>query len=1023
MLLRRNRVALLFPSPAAITAPFTAKLDASRAECVRELVADILPVFDAFPSASFASAVARDVTDSAADAQVAESLVALARHCVRMGMRAPRTGPTSSGSETPDLALTRALLRLSKLLGSETEFHDHVLRDLVEHLFPFDAAATASSAPSPSKRRPSYDASDMSDEDASMDGSSDASSSVDRVTSAALSSSRHLFGSCAMAFACAQVASRTIDAMCTQTLRVVLFLSHLADAQPAFLSAAIVRTITRSLLPRAIVIYQRWRLSKWLASQNLTHAAAIESDAYATRASTATLLPPLLQLFLIDANVKLNATSALKRARSVLDLARVTQAAQSEEAQNVLASFAREILRLVATPSEPLVRFLQQRKQFALVRALVSCSLRDISLSPAHYSATAAGKTERADAQHAAVQRAVQSIGECLAREGHAAAASAALSAASDREVQAHARWCFEQAVRCFRIGLSSYLSDHDEPSRLDRAAERFVYDTIGLLKETAPRAHADLVLDFLWTVVTQALTRSGESDGALQTFVWVNVFKCSVERQRFRDAHVALMHTLDASAGLDVGGAAARGREHAPLTTATECVTYFVNELCRYGQLDLVCDLEWGALASDVETHLQWQAANANVVSAADGSSSVDAAVLTYHQLLYAYYMRRQEPANAAAAMHALYLRLRLAPLKARSALEAQRNALNTAQTALLALPAANRWIVRKYHGEELLVSARSSRVAAESTTTKSVDRLPLDIVTLADMTRDLAVLDGKLQLLHLGRCDESVLLSTMDGDDVVALLVDAAIAVCEQSTRTTLAKERESSLALELALAIATKSASQRFSPITKSLARYCVSVAHRVGIESLCWRLLEDVLAALDRDCERASLAQYEVAAATILDWHVKIVLPPWLVARLGDRKGGNPSKLLQLYLQHGLLRDALQLADAMVPDELLSESEARFQQRVAAQSAALPWLPYTLFDALLDAVDTAVRASSSSSARALQDDAQQFRAKLTSYFKYIALLEDARAAMIVAQSAVTSSSGGFGFGASARTAGAL
>ncbi|KAF1323602.1 Nucleoporin, partial [Globisporangium splendens] len=963
VLLRRNRVSLLFPSAASITTPFLSKLNSNSADCVRELVAEILPVFDGFPSRSFQSFIHREVTDVVSDWKV-ESFVALARHCVRMGLKTASNNTVNPVS--PDLVLTRALLRLSKILGGETEFHDQVLRDLVEHLFPFDASQESKS-PSPKKRHTSYD---DEDEDQAMENDDNEFASI----------SRNLFGGNEICFAFDQVASRTIDEMSSQALRVVLFLSYLVDSQPAFVSSATLRNVARYYLPRSITIYQRWRLSRWISNQNITHATEIDT---ALSKASASLLPPLLQLFLLEANDNLNSSAALKRARSVLQIALMNNNVQSEEAHSVLGSFTREILRYVSQPTEPLVQFLQKRKQFSLLRSMFCCSLSDVSLHSIKY--------ESPD-QNPEVQKYVRSIGECLAREG-------SLSAREDDKE--HAKWCFQQAIRCFSICLSSFLMEHDEP-RFDQTAGRFIYDVIGLLKETIPRGYFEHMLGFLWTVATQALNRSGDEDTALQTFVWVNVFKYSVEEQQFRDAHLALMHTLDLSTSTlatqmtddEVGTDA--------LSTSAECVNYLVKELCRYGHLDLICEFQWGTLEPQVEKQIQWQAANANVIK--DGA--VDPAVVMFYNLLFAFYSRKKQPANAAAAMHALSLRLRLAQTKSAVSLQTQRNALSAASNSLLALPEANRWIVRKYHAEELVRSGLSKAVTPK-------ENLPLNIVTSDDIALEIAVLDGKLQLLHLGH-EESVLLSTMGGEEVVALLVDAALS-CSEWTGPAAEKQQESSLAIELAADICKKS-SVDYDAITKSMARYCVSVAHSVGIDSLCWRLLEEFLAAVD------SVEQYEIAAATVLEWKVKIVLPAWLYGRLTHPKSGNPAKLLQLYLNYGLLIEAVKLADQMIPEELLNESEAGFRQRVTTPSSSLPWIPYNLFDSVIDAADKALsRGTGDRPDVMLRERVREFKEKLTSYFKYITLLEQARAAAGVARDAT--SGGAFSFSAPIRSAGAL
>ncbi|RLN70669.1 hypothetical protein BBJ28_00022495, partial [Nothophytophthora sp. Chile5] len=749
VLLRRNCVSLLFPSAPSIAAAFVPKTLAgsTSGECVRDLVAEVLPVFDAFPSQSFQSFVHREVADVASDWKV-ESFVALARHCVRLGLKTDFAANASATGQSvsAELVLMRSILRLSKMLGGDAAFQDQVFHDLVEHLFPFELwqGAGPYKPASPLKREHKYPTDD--DEDEQVDDDDDVAMADDGASTDYYASNRRtFFAGREMCFAFDQVASRTIDEMCNQSLRVVLFLAYLVDTRPAFLSSATLGKVVRGYLPKAITVYQRWRLSRWIASQAIAQSATeLETAAIA---SSATLSPPLLQLFLLDVNARINRSSAFKRALSVLQLALVNNNVRSEEAHGVLATFTREILQFVSQPNEPLVRFLQKRRQFRLLRAMFCCNLSDISLHGAA-KLDLAGSGSNSSQRSEQVNQYVRSIGECLAYEGQEAAARAQ----HDDEARDHARWCFQQAIRCFSIGLSSLVDEQGQmPSQ--KKAERFIYEVVGLLKETVPRGFFDQLLGFLWSVVTQTLSRLTQHDGgdqshALQSFIWVNVFKYSVEEQLFRDAHLALMHTADLSAILGDSDAAADADD-----TASECVNYLVKELYRYGHLDLICELQWGALEPHVEKHLLWQAANATVVH----DDGLDAGAVRYYNLLFAFYSRKQQPANAASSLYALALRLRLAVATSRTALEAQRNALNAACNALRVLPTENRWVVRKLHTEELL---RPSLETAE----RSGSMPTLSVVTLEDMRRELAVLDGKLRLLALGH-SESVLLSTMDG------------------------------------------------------------------------------------------------------------------------------------------------------------------------------------------------------------------------------------------------------------------
>ncbi|KAI9980594.1 hypothetical protein PInf_009896 [Phytophthora infestans] len=985
VMLRRNRVSLLFPSAPSITAAFVpqAEQGSTTGECVADLVAEVLPVFDAFPSQSFQSFIHREVADVASDWKV-ESFVALARHCVRLGLNPNFIASTAVTGQvlSAELVLTRCILRLSKLLGGDAAFQDQVFKDLVEHLFPLELwrGAGAYKPSSPKRERDSDD--EMSDDkdDFVM---ADAATSTDYY-----STSRAFFAGHEMCFAFDQVASRTIDEMCLQSLRVVLFLAYLVDTRPAFLSSATLSQIVRVYLPKSITVYQRWRLSRWVASQCITQPVA---DTDASTTSSGSLMPPLLQMFLLDVNKKLNRSDKFKRALSVLQLASASNNVRSEEAHGVLATFTRELLQYVSQPNDALVRFLQKRQQFRLLRAMFCCNLSDISLHGGN-------KGDVASSQHTEqVHQYVRSIAESLACEGQEAASRAH----DDKDARDHARWCFQQAIRCFSICLSNFFLERKHRHSLsEKELEQFIYDVVGLLKETVPRGHYDQLLGFLWTVATQALSHLAHHDGgqsfAVQSFIWVNVFKYSVEERLYRDAHLALMHTAELSAAFGAEAADADG-------TASECVNYLVKELFRYGHLELICELQWGSLESHVEKYILWQAANATVVQG-DG---LDASAVRYYNLLFTFYMRKQQPANAASSLYALALRLRLAVSTSKAALEAQRNALNAACHALRALPVKNRWVVRKLHTEELKRPALDTPEDSRSTPS-------LSVVTLEDMRRELAVLDGKLRLLALGH-SESVLLSTMEGDEVIALLVDAVHSSCHNGNTTLAERRRAGVRSIEMAADIASRT-STSLCGLTKSLARYCVASEHPASSISradsdLLWELLETLLSNV------ASLEQYEIAAETVLDfWQQqgrKLKLPLWLNKRLSSSTSGNPAKLLRLYLKHGLLIEGLQLVKGLLPDDATmrggnTKSVFSLQSQLSSTKPELPWIPYNLVDVLLDSTSAVLNQGSgevsSAAMTKLREQDHSLRQQLVRYFKSVNALQQAQEAANLARSSI-------------------
>ncbi|CAI5740504.1 unnamed protein product [Hyaloperonospora brassicae] len=990
VMLRRNCISLLFPSAPLVAAAFAGqvKQGSTSGECVAALVSDVLPIFDAIPSQIFQSFVHSEVAGVAYNQKV-ESFVALARHCVRLGLNPDMTAcaAIAGQSVSADLLLTRAILRFGKILGGDDAIHDEVLCDLVEHFSPLESGrGPRAHIPSPSKREYKLVIGDEGHKRKATMANADILS-IDHCTTRQL-----FFAGHEICYAFGQVASGAIDEICAQSLRVVLFLAYLVDTRPAFLGPATLNKIVQLYLPRSISVYQRWRLSQWVVSQGFALSGA---DADLAAASTATLTQSLLQMFLLDINGRLNGSNDFKRALSVLQLASASNSVRSEEVHTVLTTFTRDILQHVSYPNDSLMRFLQKRQQYRILRAIFCCNLSDFSLHDSWK------KSFSQPPQGNKVHKHMRSIGECLAFESREAAACSG----DDVNARDYARSCFQQAIRCFSICLTNFLLNrNDRFSLSEKGLEQFIYEVVGLLKETVPRGSYDQLLSFLWTVISQAFSHLAQYDGsepsfAVQTFIWVNVFKYSVEERLFHDAHLALMHTAELATSLS--GSASTGEAE---STASECVNYLVKELYRYGQFDLICDLHWGSLQPQVENHILWQAGNATVVQG-DGSHG---SAIRYYNLLYTFYMRKQQPASAASAMYTLAQRLRLtiSASASKAVLEAQRNALNAACNALQVLPSENRWIVQNTHAEEL---KRLSLDAPEH-----VRAMPYtSVVTLEDVKRDLSVLDGKLRLLSYD-CSEGTLLGTMDRDEVIALLVDAVHRSCHSTGSSTEAERGRAGIhSIEIAADIAARSPVATMSGLTKSLARYCASSEHPTlplsssrSDSDLLWELLESLLANV------GSLDQYEVAAETVLDFWPqagrKLVLPEWLKERLASSTSGNPVKLLALYLKHGLLLEGLELVEGL----LLDVAAVGREEQPLTSSALSPdcaWIPYNLVDMLLDSTAAVLNQNVSEGAShtdvaRLREHDYRLRQQLSRYFCSANALQQAQEAASLARSCI-------------------
>ncbi|KAI9909955.1 hypothetical protein PsorP6_011223 [Peronosclerospora sorghi] len=875
VILRRNGLSFLFPSASVIATGFASRTepkDPSLTEGLSELCTDMLPIFDAFPSQSFQSYLEKELADVASEWKV-ESMVACARHCVRLGLT-----PNS------DTRFTRIIIRLSTLLRGDAALQEQMLGALMDHV---EGQRTASK----STARP--------DEDARP------------------STCQAFFASREMSVAFAHVTARTIEEMCSQARRLVLLFAYLVDTRPAFLASQTLHVITKVMLPKAIRIYQHWRLGQWIASDGTLHDFILESNDTLTRS---------------------NAVQRAVRALAPVDAA--------DAAHDLFATFTREILDTVVHPTAPLVEFFTHRRQFSLVRAVYCVQVRQVSGEGLYPTSE--------------LEQSVRAIGKALAYEGQAAARRVT----DDAKAQEHAHWCFVQATRCFRIGLSTYLEDDVVP-RAPHALDEFVYDVVDVLKATIGRGFYRHLLRFLWTVGTQVKHQLTHKDGdhglrALHTFSWLNVFKYSVQEHLFRDAHLALMQTTALAA-------AASGTDAHEM--ATECVHYLVTELVRAGELALVGELPWGALEHRVEEHLLWQAA-----------STVPNA-RRYYPLLFTFYMRKQQPAHAASSMYALARRLELVGTGSKNALETQRSALLAACNALRLLPIENRWIVRKEHEQAPASSTGASK-----------------IITLEEMQQELDVLGAKHYLVEHGHCD-SMLLSTMAGDEVMALLVDAVYKSSFAPHMTHHERRRLGILALEIALTLGRKRTSETLTHVTRSLTRYAVeaavSTSRTLATCTLLWDFLELFLT------HAATLTLYEVAAATILSsWQASghhRALPTWLKDRLADPEHGNPALLLRLYVKHGLLLEGHKVASTLVA--------------AASTAERVPWIPYEAVDLLLDATTTVLATKSatisSTALASLRTHDETVRQHLAHYFGSITARQQAQETLSLAGTSIDTS----------------
>ncbi|KAF0697255.1 Aste57867_12027 [Aphanomyces stellatus] len=472
------------------------------------------------------------------------------------------------------------------------------------------------------------------------------------------------------------------------------------------------------------------------------------------------------------------------------------------------------------------------------------------------------------------------------------------------------------------------------------------LYDLTAHLKEHVPRPFGRFVLQFLHATLPYA-----SSSSAMQEFIWYNLFKLSLAEKQYHDAHLALNHVAASST----------------TTNVDECVRHFVLQLCDSGRLDIVVGFSWGVLEDKVEQLLVWQSANTHANVHIKRLSQNAVALL---RLLYSFYVKRSRYAHAARALYTLFLRLELDAFTT-EILHIQRDALLAAFNVLQLLPVAHRWFVCQ------------PQVAASDEDMEMNGGAPLEVVTIDDVERALLVVRGKL-LLPIGN---NPVLSDSSAAEVVSLLLKhATSAASELTTR----DDGNTQRATDVAVAIS-HTHDLDMAVVARALARH---VALARGSDLPLQQLLR----------RNPTTALYLAAIDTLLDLHAAV--PDWLRTGAVASAPLAGQALLTLYLKHGVLEEAVALADDLVPatDTL---SQAAFRQQAADGTPT--WLPHTLLDTLLAACDQVVADHTARGKR--QDVAElerrqaALRQKLQAYFTYLKAL-DAAAAVARRQRATAS-----------------
>ncbi|RKP08682.1 nucleoporin Nup120/160-domain-containing protein [Thamnocephalis sphaerospora] len=459
-------------------------------------------------------------------------------------------------------------------------------------------------------------------------------------------------------------------------------------------------------------------------------------------------------------------------------------------------------------------------------------------------------------------------------------------------------------------------------------------------------QSHYEYALDFCRLALTHLPNDAARAQTA--TMLHARIFRNALALSSYDEAYAAMMQNAD-------------------MSQRRTCLRHLVTVLCEHGQVSKLCDYAFMGLQPEVDRTLQFKARNSDVF-----------ATPNYYKVLYSYNVFRGDFRNAARAMYQLARRLQDAVCTTSSHLD---TIADQARSYLAAINALH--LVERSHAWIVVEEDESSRSGRK----RRRIRLPagegegsaeVAVVELRDIRREYALSLAKLQLIRIypemGRSVCSV-----EADDAVMLFVQRA--------------QYGHALSLSEALTL-------DLSPVFAGLVRRCVRLTQeelsgRVMVQetgtalldtctrivspyadmvegspaSRVWKLLKQLL---DRYDSAKTQHRYRLLVLNeILHADRSMRIPAWLVQFYSTN---NPEDLIRVYLKYDLLEDAAKHALRQIEKEMtLARKESR--KRVAsAQEGRLGtlshWLPYSLLDTLVKAMDELVGDSSAATDNVLE-----------------------------------------------------
>ncbi|KAI9596109.1 nucleoporin Nup120/160-domain-containing protein [Syncephalis fuscata] len=473
-------------------------------------------------------------------------------------------------------------------------------------------------------------------------------------------------------------------------------------------------------------------------------------------------------------------------------------------------------------------------------------------------------------------------------------------------------------------------------------------------------KAHYEFAADFYRLALKFRLASSSNENQQLSAQLYSQLFKCHLALHQYDDAFMAMMENPDS-------------------TKQTTCLSQFIIKLCDHQQIGKLCGYAFGALQSEVETTLEFRARTCGVLSTPN-----------YYRVLYAYHVHRGNFRHAARAMYNNAQGLgRVMPSTFHvDVIANQARSYLAAMNALHLVDGAHAWI---------LVDDVDDDLHNNNNNNNNNNEKGNDSANMTRKRRRIRLQEGDIEAMNQAsnRNDIGTTTSTLmiDIDDMkreygLALARLQLIRSYPEIAKTMWAIKPADAVNLfnqrgQYGHAFAlSKVFSLDLSPIFISMVRKCVRLAQEdlegkpwaynvqdrifdisTDNDASCtetmegppssraWRLLEQLLERYD-----SSNTQYQYRALVLeetlkLNRHAKI--PAWLVHFYTKH---NPEDLIRIYLKHNLIEEAGKQALLQIEKEINASDNKPV-------TTSLHWLPYSLLDTLVKALEDSTGQSTS------------------------------------------------------------